>query len=239
MPFKRRVSSLVLGFVLWLVSETRGLFLVNRCYSCYDTAIGRIMMVMVLTKPWHFVSFCVSNCPWKIVAAIQAHNWEKQSQRHGSAYDYDGAWIIRFVVQTLLPLATPLHPRLSTNSTSAVAVAAAHSCSKIARFAKILDFLDFFLEELKRSSCGASMISASGVGVSSLLSLTSVLTYSDTSMGELLQLSDLSDSDRTSSCNESSGATSKLLEFFFAELDLGSSWIVPSSASIQYMSNSW
>jgi len=74
-------------------------------------------------------------------------------------------------------------------------VAAAHSCSKIARFARILDFLDFFLEEYKRSSCGASMISASGVGVSSLLSLTSVLTDSDTSMGELLQLSDLSDNN--------------------------------------------
>lgn len=65
--------------------------------------------------------------------------------------------------------------------------------NKIACFAEIFDFLDFLLEAHERSSCGASTISASTVGISSLPSLTFVLTNSNTSTGELLQLTDLSD----------------------------------------------
>ncbi|KAL9103762.1 MAG: hypothetical protein Q9163_001221 [Psora crenata] len=64
----------------------------------------------------------------------------------------------------------------------------------IAQFAKILDFVDFFLEEYKDS---------------------------DTSTGNLLQPSDLSDNDRTSSCNKSLGPTSKLLEFLIGRVGLG------------------
>ena len=75
-------------------------------------------------------------------------------------------------------------------------------------------------EELKKISCGTSTILAFGVKGFSLLSLTSALTSPDTSIGELLQLTDVSGNDLTSLWNEPSDVTSKSLEFLLAKLDL-------------------